>query len=165
MMKMDTKTLTLLNSYLCKKNMISERLKEFREVLHGSDERVFAELSFCLCTPQSKAFVCWNAISNLANNQLLYHGSSENIKPFLKGIRFPNVKAKYIIDARTYFTVEGRLNVKSHICSFVETVELREYLVENIKGIGMKEASHFLRNIGLGKDLAILDRHIMRSLE
>ncbi len=41
----------------------------------------------------------------------------------------------------------------------------REYLVRNIKGMGYKEASHFLRNIGMGESLAILDRHILKSLE
>lgn len=28
-----------------------------------------------------------------------------------------------------------------------------------------KEASHFLRNVGFGEDVAILDRHILRNLE
>ncbi len=28
----------------------------------------------------------------------------------------------------------------------------------------MKEASHFLRNMGFGEELAILDRHIVRNL-
>ena len=40
----------------------------------------------------------------------------------------------------------------------------REWLVENVKGLGYKEASHFLRNVGY-KQLAILDRHILRLLE
>jgi len=35
--------------------------------------------------------------------------------------------------------------------------------VKNIKGLGYKEASHFLRNIGF-KGYAILDRHILRNL-
>ncbi|MCP8310628.1 MAG: hypothetical protein L6N94_03925, partial [Candidatus Methylarchaceae archaeon HK01M] len=35
---------------------------------------------------------------------------------------------------------------------------------ENVMGMGMKEASHFLRNIGLGEGLAILDRHILKNL-
>jgi len=43
-------------------------------------------------------------------------------------------------------------------------VEMREFLVRNIKGMGYKEASHFLRNIGLGENLAILDRHILKNL-
>ena len=38
-------------------------------------------------------------------------------------------------------------------------------MVKSIKGIGYKEASHFLRNIGLGEDLAILDRHILKNLK
>jgi N-glycosylase/DNA lyase len=40
----------------------------------------------------------------------------------------------------------------------------REWLIKNVKGIGYKESSHFLRNIGY-KNLAILDRHILRNLE
>ena len=31
--------------------------------------------------------------------------------------------------------------------------------------MGYKEASHFLRNIGLGYDIAILDRHILKNLK
>ena len=34
-----------------------------------------------------------------------------------------------------------------------------------MKGLGYKEASHFLRNIGVGLDLAILDRHIIKNLK
>jgi len=37
--------------------------------------------------------------------------------------------------------------------------------VQNVKGIGYKEASHFLRNIGFEQNLAILDRHIVRNLQ
>ena len=44
-------------------------------------------------------------------------------------------------------------------------MDVREEIVKNVKGLGYKEASHFLRNIGLGKDLAILDRHILRRLK
>jgi N-glycosylase/DNA lyase len=36
--------------------------------------------------------------------------------------------------------------------------------VKNVKGLGWKEASHFLRNIG-HRNLAILDRHILRNLK
>jgi N-glycosylase/DNA lyase len=37
----------------------------------------------------------------------------------------------------------------------------REALANEIYGIGMKEASHFLRNVGYF-DLAIVDKHVMR---
>lgn len=39
----------------------------------------------------------------------------------------------------------------------------RLWLAANIQGIGMKEAAHFLRNIGY-RNLGILDRHILRHL-
>ncbi|MBU0628517.1 MAG: DNA lyase, partial [Nanoarchaeota archaeon] len=41
---------------------------------------------------------------------------------------------------------------------------IREFIVTNVKGIGYKEASHFLRNIG-HRNLAILDRHILKNLQ
>ena len=162
---MNTKIPILLNSYFYKKNQISDRLKEFHEVLNKSDKRIFAELSFCICTPQSKAFTCWNAISKLMSNNILYYGSKEDINPFLRGIRFHNNKAKYIVEARNFFTEQGQLAIKNKIKSFNDPLKLRDWLIKNIKGIGMKEASHFLRNIGLGDDLAILDRHVIKNLK
>lgn len=150
--------------YQTRKEEIKKRLKEFKEVLNESDERIFTELSFCLCTPQSKATVCWNSISSLAKNNLLFKGSEEKIRPFLNPVRFAGNKAKYIIESRKFFTENGRLDIKNKINSFENNFELREWLVKNIKGFGMKEASHFLRNVGLGDNLAILDRHILKNL-
>ena len=47
---------------------------------------------------------------------------------------------------------------------FENSFAARDWLVNEVKGYGFKEASHFLRNIGLGEDLAILDRHILKNL-
>jgi N-glycosylase/DNA lyase len=33
-----------------------------------------------------------------------------------------------------------------------------------VQGLGYKEAGHFLRNIGRGDNIAILDRHILRHM-
>ena len=41
----------------------------------------------------------------------------------------------------------------------------RAWLVKNVKGMGLKEGSHFLRNTGIGSDLAILDRHILKNMK
>lgn len=43
--------------------------------------------------------------------------------------------------------------------------KLRDWLAKNVKSIGYKETTHFIRNIGLGKNLAILDRHILKNLK
>ncbi|MFH1837330.1 MAG: N-glycosylase/DNA lyase [Candidatus Omnitrophota bacterium] len=153
----------LKKEYTFKKKDIKKRLKEFRDVWEEDDDRVFAELSFCVCTPQSKAVVCDKAISGLIENRILFNGKLEQIRAGLKGVRFPNNKAKYILENRERFTENGRIRIKDKI----NTKNLhftRDWLIKNVKGIGLKEASHFLRNIGFGKDLAIVDVHIIKNM-
>lgn len=156
----------LIEQYEKKRDEIRGRLFEFKQILNDSDERIFAELTFCICTPQSKAVTAWNAITALMKNGLLYRGSIEQIASFLNPVRFGKTKAKYIVEARKKFTVDNKLQIKEFVHSFIDSIELREWLAENIKGIGMKEASHFIRNIGLSDNqLAILDIHILKNLE
>lgn len=51
-----------------------------------------------------------------------------------------------------------------YAAKFENEFELRNALANEVMGLGMKEASHFLRNIGNGKNIAILDRHILKNL-
>jgi N-glycosylase/DNA lyase len=155
----------LLQLYSGKKDEFKRRLQDFNQVFQESDERVFAELAFCLCTPQSKATACWNAISSLMKSSLLFSGNKEQIKPFLNVVRFSENKSKYIVEARDFFTKNSQLELKNKLKNFETNRQARDWLVENIKGFGMKEASHFLRNIGMGNDLAILDVHILKNLQ
>jgi N-glycosylase/DNA lyase len=157
---------SLIELYKIKKYDIDKRLGEFQGVLTQSDERIFAELVFCICTPQSKATVCWSAVEAMMKNRLLYAGDICQIKPFLNAVRFGESKAKYIVEARKLFT-NDRLDIKKIILSFNNSFELKDWLVKNVKGIGLKEASHFIRNIGFDYEnqLAILDRHILKNLK
>ena len=152
----------LLEEYKRKKHAIKKRLKEFRAVLKANDRTLFGELCFCILTPQSKAINCDRAIRELSGEDLLRSGSAVSIRKTLrKLVRFHNNKAAYIVGARRPFSCLDIKNmVKTH-----STFDVREWIVKNIKGLGYKEASHFLRNIGLGKDLAILDRHILKNLK
>ncbi|MGL4786178.1 MAG: N-glycosylase/DNA lyase, partial [Cetobacterium sp.] len=53
---------------------------------------------------------------------------------------------------------------KDFFSTFNSAFEMREWIVKNIRGMSYKEASHFLRNVGFGQELAILDRHILKNL-
>lgn len=150
--------------YQERREQIQSRLAEFRQVMSWKDEDVFGELCFCLLTPQSSAKVCWEAVTALKQRTLLLKGQPAELGPHLRSVRFGDSKAKYIVEARNMFSLDGVLQLKSRISSFYNPFELREWLVENVKGLGYKEASHFLRNIGLGEGFAILDRHILRNL-
>jgi N-glycosylase/DNA lyase len=150
--------------YQERRDAIRSRLSEFKQVLQRSEEDVFAELCFCLLTPQSSAKTCWDAVTQLRERSLLLKGSQQDIEPVLNSVRFNDTKARYIVEARALFSKDAALLIKPQITSFYNPYELREWLVENVKGLGYKEASHFLRNIGLGEEFAILDRHILRNL-
>ncbi|MFH0949034.1 MAG: N-glycosylase/DNA lyase [Candidatus Aenigmatarchaeota archaeon] len=150
----------LKKAYEERKNTIKGRLEEFKKV--KSDDDIFSELCFCLLTPQSRAKNCWAAVLRMKENNLLHNGSENDILPLLNGVRFPTNKAKYIINVRENFPVVKE-KLLSNIVTHANAYELREWLVENVKGFGYKEASHFLRNIGFS-GLAILDRHILKNL-
>ena len=155
---------SLIDIYNERKDEIKKRIGEFKEGIDYSEERIFAELCFCLCTPQCKAVTCWKVVSTLVENRLLYTGSEDEIARHLC-VRFRNVRARRIVEARRFFSQHGKLKMKDKLKAFDDIVMLREWLVRNIKGLGMKEASHFLRNIGVGLELAILDRHILKNLK
>lgn len=148
----------LVLEYKKKKSKIKQRLREFESLKSAKDEDVFSELCFCILTPQSKAVYCDEAVKTLRKSGLLLKGSKRAIRPRLQRVRFPNNKTDYLISARKFLDIKNRLNSDS-------IPETRDWLVKNIKGLGYKEASHFLRNIGLGRDIAILDVHILRNLK
>ncbi len=143
---------------------ISQRISEFRQKIENQDLLgIYKELLFCLLTPQSKAKTCWQAIEELEHRGLLLSGTEEEIRRVLSGVRFPNNKARFIVLAQRQFA-QPKLNLSWIIQGKEDVVHLRDRLVKEVKGMGLKEASHFLRNIGLGQDIAILDRHILKNL-
>lgn len=144
---------------------IEERLRSFKEIwVSGDENRIWEELVFCLLTPQSKAEACWMAVESLKAKGLILEGSEEEIRWELEGVRFRNKKAKYIVEARSIFFNSGKALIKGTLEALGCPFKMREWLVDRVRGMGYKEASHFLRNIGLGEDMAILDRHILRCI-
>ncbi|MFC1546842.1 DNA lyase, partial [bacterium] len=157
----------LTKDYLKIKHDIKSRLKEFSSLWKNAHEKdLFAELCFCLCTPQSKARLAHKAIKKLKTTEILYKGSPEQIKIHLKGVRFHNNKSNYIHKARQMFKTKDNFNFA--LRKTINTKDIkgtRDWFVRNVKGLGYKEASHFLRNIGFGDNIAILDRHILKNLK
>ncbi|MDR1418552.1 MAG: N-glycosylase/DNA lyase [Endomicrobium sp.] len=146
--------------------IILNREKHFDNVwLHACEEEIFTELVFCLFTPQSKAVACWAAVNELANKNMIFSAAAIEIAKTITPVRFRNNKANYVIEAREFFTINNTIKIKEKLASFKNIYETRLWLVKNIRGIGYKEAGHFLRNIGIGKNLAILDRHILKNLK
>ena len=145
-----------------KKSEINERLLEFKS--RKSDKEIFEELCFCILTANASAKMGLKSIAAIKNKILT--ASETEIKNLLKGNhRFYNVRSRYIVHTRNYLKNICGLNLKKLLDSIKSPQELRKYFAatKDIKGIGYKEASHFLRNIGYS-DYAILDKHILSCL-
>jgi N-glycosylase/DNA lyase len=143
--------------YEPKKAAIRARLRDFRRV----PEHEYAyELFYCLMTPQSSAVNAGRAIEVLREHR--FESRSIDPEPLLHQeefyIRFHRTKARHLLSAKEQFA-----EIRARLALDAPSREHRSWLVENVKGLGWKEASHFLRNIG-HRDLAILDRHILRNL-
>jgi len=155
----------LRSSYNKIKKSVKKRIREFRRLHKKSDEDVFGELCFCIMTANANALKCDEALKALKAGGHHLKSPVCSIRSRIKGkVRFHNKKAEFIVGARRLFKKGRGLDIKSKIDA-KDIVATRDWLVENIKGMGYKEASHFLRNIGLGGNIAILDRHILKNLQ
>lgn len=145
---------------------INHRIEEFKNIWNNASEKeLFAEIAFCVLTPQSKAKNAWKAITELKKNDLLFTGEAKDFVEILNIVRFKNRKAEYLVLLRELFTdKDGRIEVRKVLGDMSDIYIVREWLVKNIKGIGYKEAGHILRNIGFGEKVSILDRHILKNL-
>jgi len=151
---MDVMITNLQRIYDDIKTIIKEKLECFNNL---NKKEIKMEFIFCLLTPQSEAKKCWQVVLELKE-----HGfplDEEKIKNCISGVRFKNKKANYIKEGISKFE-----SLYSEIKEEKDIFKLRKDIVMKIKGIGWKEASHFLRNIGKGENFAILDRHILKCL-
>jgi len=134
---------------------IKKRLSQFKTL---PKSKYFEEFLFCLLTPQSNAQRCLVAVEQLLT---LKEFKEENVKKILRTkTRFHNIKTKRILRAeKTFKKIAGKLEMQNR-------KDLRNLIAKEVNGYGLKEASHFLRNIGKSDNqIAILDRHILRNLK
>lgn len=158
--------------YEKKRSKIDEFLKNCT-ILGQSDnaEELFSELCYNLLTPQVNADEARDTLRCLRKSSLLFSGDARMIEAAMRGLgyRLAN-KAEYLYKARARFFDEGceiPVVVLVHGLSVTDPLEARDLLADpqrgsHISGMGMKVASHFLRNLGLSHNqLAILDRYIL----
>lgn len=145
------------SAYQRMKSAIQQRLLDFQ---HVPKEEWFYEFCYCLCTPQSRAEHAMVVVDILKQTAFFERSYDPTYVLANKDhyIRFHNVKARRILDLREQWDdLYAAINRENN------PSELRKFLIRHVRGYGLKEASHVLRNIGF-RNLAILDRHILRML-
>ncbi|MFY9457851.1 MAG: N-glycosylase/DNA lyase [Candidatus Spechtbacterales bacterium] len=138
--------------------LINRRIREFKKLGKQPSQEIFKELCFCLLTANFNAERAIEIQKKIGEGFLSLPEKRLAATLRALGYRYPNARAKYIAEARRY---------KDSIRDYVgrkEEQSRRDWLVKNIKGLGYKEGSHFLRNIG-HQNLAIIDFHIIDLLE
>ena len=167
-MRRDKPPVTIENIHATRRERereISARLAEFRAVWDsGSDERLWEELVYCIFTAGASARMGMRSVE--AVRHLLLEGDLAELTAALQGVhRYPASRPGYIVVTRDYLREDCGMRLRERLENFSDHLARRDWLARErrIKGLGYKEASHFLRNVGF-KGYAILDKHILRSL-
>ncbi|HEX8180626.1 MAG TPA: hypothetical protein VF525_13845 [Pyrinomonadaceae bacterium] len=152
-------------AHRARRAQIRARLAEFDSVRReATDARLWEELVFCIFTAGASARMGLRSIE--AVRPLLAAGAHADLANALTGVhRYPHSRSGYIVATREHLLADCDLRLRARLDAFADPLERRDWLARTrgIKGLGYKEASHFLRNIGY-RGYAILDKHILRSL-
>lgn len=129
-----------------------------------SDRRLWEELVFCIFTAGASARMGLRSID--AIRHLLESGTEQELSNALESRhRYPNSRSGYIVVTREFLREDCGMRLCEKLESFTDSHARRDWLARTprIKGLGYKESSHFLRNVGFS-GYGILDKHILRSL-
>lgn len=157
--------------YRDREDEIQDRLEDFRELRDAGDQRLFRELAFVIMSSRSEAENAWDAAVRMDRSGHLFKSGREEIERVLAEheIQYEREKAGYIVENReklsqpTLEDPSGDLKLKDRV-NPDRLDSSRDWFQENVKGIGMKGASHFLRNIGYGDRFAIVSGYIAKKL-
>ncbi len=154
----------ILLTHAERQDEIRERLLEFQRIWQtGSDLQLWEEMVFCFFTGGCSAKMGLRSVE--AVRTYLVDGGQESLAAALTGVhRFPNARARYIVYSRNYLNEVCGMRIRDELESR-DHLERRDWLARDkgIKGLAYKEASHFIRNIGL-RGYAILDKHVLNCL-
>ena len=142
------------------------------------EEKLWEELVCCVLSSQVKFELAQEVTQNLKHNGLLDIGIidysyEDRLGEILRSpvmvdghpikYRFPNTKTKQIAAARENIYGSG-FRLREILDTFSEPSELRAALVELVPGLGMKQASMFLRNVSNSLELAVIDSHVLKYM-
>lgn len=144
-----------------------------------SEHRLWTELACCVLSSQVPYAIAQLAAVRVEGSGLLLdgHRTCEDLgaslaellqRPFevqgsLRRYRFPGSRARQL--AATAVNVRRHAQGLADLLNgFGEVESARDWFVKHAPGLGPKQASMFLRNVGVSYDLAVLDRHVINYM-
>ena len=105
----------------------------------------------------------WTASANSYEEKVFDVLSGSSVKfAEMKSYRFPRSRARQLSKVRDALS---KISLSERLSEISDPKMVRAKLVKDISGIGPKQASMFLRNVGVSYDLAILDTHVIRYMK
>ncbi|MCI4352705.1 MAG: hypothetical protein L3K14_04875 [Thermoplasmata archaeon] len=156
-------------------NAMSQVIRSRRDA-RNCERELWHQLCLCILSTVTRAESVAACVQNLdkigildrlarSPAQVSVRGLHHELAEHNSACRFPRQKAERLKGAALFFYGGGEaLTVLGFLRRFPASIDARRALVEHVPGLGMKEASHFLRNIGHGADLAVIDVHVRRFL-
>jgi len=138
--------------------LVDARMAEFKLLGEKPTDEIFKELCFCILCANFNAERGIKIQEEIGNGFILLSKSKLSKKLKEIGYRYPNTRARYILEARKF-----KNSLKGIMSSSENQIDLRDWLSKNVTGLGRKESSHFLRNVGY-TNCAIIDFHILDIL-
>lgn len=141
--------------------------------IDSSENKLWEELVCCILSSQVKFELSQAVTENIKRNGLLDLKKFDSYGVRLGKIlntpvminnrpvkyRFPNTKAKQIATARDNI-YGNNISLRGMLDKYSEPSKLRVALVNLVPGLGMKQASMYLRNISHSFELAVIDAHV-----
>jgi len=149
-----------------------------------SEERLWQELCFCILSGNVAFELAKSVVEVLTEKGFLdYNWMKEDNKSSiilfqeldksifqprknngeLRKYRYPKKRSTEIVNAAR--VLYNNNSIKKVLSNLNSDIEVRNFFVKQISGLGIKEASHFLRNIGFTNSLAIIDVHVLAFLK
>lgn len=160
--------------------LISTRVSSLRSQA-WSGEDMLSEVLCCVLSSQVPYEMAQCAVSRIRENGLLSEEHWRDDSPEfesmlcklllapmkvggrLRKYRFPVMRAKQIRLTRDTL-LDQAVDLAELVFQNQAPKALRKELTRLVHGLGLKQASMFLRNVGRSYDLAILDRHTLRYM-
>ena len=143
----------------------------------SSEECLLEELFCCVLSSQVRFELAQAVTQNIKDNGLLSPAVTQSYEKRLLAVlkspvlvsgrriryRFPNVKARQLCCAMKNI-YDNENSLAQIIAHKSDSSDLRDTLITLVPGLGMKQASMFLRNVSSSFDLAVIDAHVLKYM-
>lgn len=143
-----------------------------------SEQVLWRELSCCILSSQVQYSLASAAAKRIHDRRILTGSKETTYKRIEQRLfnalaspldvvgssqryRFPRVRATQL--ARCWMRLNSQ-TLTASLSEHTDPCSLRHWLVSEMCGLGPKQASMFMRNVGITYDMAVIDRHVIKYM-